>query len=98
MKNGEYSIALLTFFVGYVIFEAASGLLLKYFRPSRFIPAIILVWGTICIGMGFVTNVSPHSAEAVELAMLVTRFSDLTLTIRFIVCPTRRIASIPGIG
>ena len=79
MKSGEYSIALLTFFIGYVIFEAASGLLLKYFRkffvfaspyrpsqadatgcpgPSRFIPAIILVWGSICIGMGFVTNVS----------------------------------------
>lgn len=61
MKSGEYSIALLTFFIGYVIFEAASGLLLKYFRPSRFIPAIILTWGSICIGMGFVTNVRAAS-------------------------------------
>lgn len=39
MTSHQFSIATLVFFVSYVAFEVPSNMVLKRFRPSRFIPA-----------------------------------------------------------
>ncbi|GAA5849775.1 hypothetical protein JCM8547_000559 [Rhodosporidiobolus lusitaniae] len=56
LTGSHYQIALLMFFVGYVITEVPSNMLLKKIRPSRLIPGIMLVWGIIMTCMGFVKN------------------------------------------
>src|ERR1700744_1767751 len=51
LDSSEYSVALVVFFVGYVIFEAPSNMILVRSRPSRYLPAIMIVWGgfTCCM-------------------------------------------------
>ncbi|KAG5934988.1 hypothetical protein E4U60_003421 [Claviceps pazoutovae] len=44
------------FFVSYSLFEALSNFLLKRWKPSRLIPAIMIFWGCCMLGMGFVKN------------------------------------------
>ncbi|OXC66800.1 hypothetical protein C367_02566 [Cryptococcus neoformans Ze90-1] len=52
----QYNTASMIFFVSYVALEVPSNLVLKKFRPSRWIPLIMIVWSFFQIFMGFVTN------------------------------------------
>ncbi|KAG5990267.1 hypothetical protein E4U54_004142 [Claviceps lovelessii] len=52
----KYASTLIVFFVSYAMFEALSNFLLKRWKPSRFIPAIMIIWGSCMLGMGFVKN------------------------------------------
>ncbi|WVQ83940.1 hypothetical protein IAT38_006084 [Cryptococcus sp. DSM 104549] len=52
----QYNTASMIFFVSYVAAEVPSNLVLKKFRPSRWIPIIMIVWSLFQIFMGFVTN------------------------------------------
>ncbi|KAL7421740.1 hypothetical protein Q5752_003511 [Cryptotrichosporon argae] len=52
----QYSTASMIFFVSYVAFEIPSNLVLRKFRPSRYIPATMVVWSIFQIFMGLVTN------------------------------------------
>ncbi|PKS06274.1 hypothetical protein jhhlp_007022 [Lomentospora prolificans] len=56
ISTPEYNVALTIFFVSYSIFEPLTNVLLKSWRPSRFIPVIVILWGLSMTGMGFVTN------------------------------------------
>ncbi|KAI9041318.1 MFS general substrate transporter [Aspergillus affinis] len=47
LSSNEYSVALVVFFVGYVVFEVPSNLLLSRSRPSLFLPGIMVVWGAL---------------------------------------------------
>lgn len=51
LTSTEYSIALLVFFVGYVIGEVPSNMLLSRVRPSIYLPCLMAVWGCISIAM-----------------------------------------------
>lgn len=42
------------FFVGYFLFEVPSNLLLARFGTRRWIARIMLTWGIVAVGMGFV--------------------------------------------
>lgn len=53
------------YFISYVLFEVPSNMLIKKFRPSRFISGLMFLWGIINMCMGFV-----HSYEA----LVVLRF------------------------
>ncbi|KJZ77938.1 hypothetical protein HIM_02575 [Hirsutella minnesotensis 3608] len=57
-KGQQYAATLTIFFVSYAIFEALCNFLLKRWRPSIFIPIIIILWGACMLGMGFVHNFS----------------------------------------
>jgi MFS family permease len=48
--------ALAIFFPFYVAAEIPSNLMMKATRPSIWIPFIMVVWGFMCIAMGFVKN------------------------------------------
>lgn len=56
MKGNQYNIALVVFFVGYVITETPSNILLKKLKPTRWIPLIMVCWAIVMTLMGLVTN------------------------------------------
>lgn len=47
LTGNRYNIAIAVFFVPYVIFEAPSNILMKYFTPSVWIGRIMITWGII---------------------------------------------------
>ncbi|EMD36671.1 hypothetical protein CERSUDRAFT_94946 [Gelatoporia subvermispora B] len=56
LTGNKYNIALTMYFIPYCLFECPANLVLKEFRPSRWLPSITLVWGTIMTLMGLVKN------------------------------------------
>lgn len=38
------------------MFEVPSNMVLKRWRPSMWLPIIMLAWGGVMVGMGFVQN------------------------------------------
>ncbi|GHJ88189.1 hypothetical protein NliqN6_4591 [Naganishia liquefaciens] len=54
MTQAQFNIASTIFFVSYVAGEVPSNLVLKKFRPSRWIPTIVILWAIIQICMGLV--------------------------------------------
>ncbi|KAF4466485.1 allantoate permease [Fusarium albosuccineum] len=53
LDSNKYSIVLVVFFVGYVVFEVPSNMILTRTRPSRYLPGIMFAWGAVTIGMAF---------------------------------------------
>ncbi|KAH0432974.1 vitamin H transporter [Colletotrichum camelliae] len=50
LSSSQYSIVLVVFFIGYVIFEPPSNMILVRTRPSRYLPFIMAIWGVLtCI-------------------------------------------------
>ncbi|KAF2675806.1 pantothenate transporter liz1 [Lentithecium fluviatile CBS 122367] len=47
LTSNQYSIALVVFFVTYVLFEAPSNMLIARIKPSLYLPAIMIIWGTL---------------------------------------------------
>ncbi|KAH9892113.1 major facilitator superfamily domain-containing protein [Xylariomycetidae sp. FL2044] len=56
LDSNRYSIALVVFFIGYVLCEVPSNMILARARPSVFLPTIMTLWGLVTIGMGWVPN------------------------------------------
>jgi MFS family permease len=56
LTGNQYNIALTVFFVPYVFFEVLSNYIIKYVKPHVWLSGLILCFGAISIGMGFVTN------------------------------------------
>ncbi|KAI0357153.1 MFS general substrate transporter [Trametes cingulata] len=48
LTSGQYNWALSIFFIGYVIFETPSNILLRKLSPRWYIPALTVLWGLIC--------------------------------------------------
>ncbi|SGY43392.1 BQ5605_C001g00021 [Microbotryum silenes-dioicae] len=56
LKGNQFSIALLVFFTSYVFFETPAVIFVRRLRPSRFLPAAMIIWGVVMTLMGLVTN------------------------------------------
>ncbi|RPA99629.1 MFS general substrate transporter [Choiromyces venosus 120613-1] len=56
MTAGQYNWTLTIFFFSYCACEVPSNLLLKKFRPSIWLPSIMVAWGTVMTLMGIVKN------------------------------------------
>ncbi|KAJ6498892.1 MFS general substrate transporter [Mycena sanguinolenta] len=54
LTGNKYNIALTMYFIPYCLFECPANLVLKRFRPSKWLPSITVVWGTIMTLMGLV--------------------------------------------
>jgi len=54
LTGNEYNIALTMYFIPYCLFECPANLVLKKFRPSRWLPGITVTWGIIMTLMGLV--------------------------------------------
>ncbi|KAH0836259.1 hypothetical protein AYO21_10219 [Fonsecaea monophora] len=58
LTNNEYNDTLTIFFISYSLFEPLTQILLKRFRPSIFLPTIMILWGICMTTMGLVHNFS----------------------------------------
>ncbi|KAI8994963.1 major facilitator superfamily domain-containing protein [Pilobolus umbonatus] len=47
LSDSDYNIALSIFFVGYVLFEVPSNMMLKFIGPNKWIPIVMVSWGTV---------------------------------------------------
>jgi MFS family permease len=56
LTGNDYNIALLSFFITYIIFEVPSNLIIKKVRPSIFLSSIMVLWGIATMAQGLVTN------------------------------------------
>ncbi|KAK4184165.1 major facilitator superfamily domain-containing protein [Podospora australis] len=56
LTTSSYNATLTIFFISYAVFEPITNILLKKYRPSIFIPIIMVLWGASMLGMGFVHN------------------------------------------
>ncbi|KAJ7209780.1 MFS general substrate transporter [Mycena pura] len=54
LVGNQYNIALTMFFIPYCIFECPANMVLKKFRPSRWLPGITVAWGIVMTLMGLV--------------------------------------------
>ncbi|KAI8366978.1 major facilitator superfamily domain-containing protein [Choanephora cucurbitarum] len=52
----DYNLALSIFFVGYIIFEVPSNMILKKIGPSKWIPIVMISWGTVMAAMAACKN------------------------------------------
>ncbi|PPQ68016.1 hypothetical protein CVT24_002925 [Panaeolus cyanescens] len=56
LTGNKYNIALTMYFIPYCLFECPANLVLKKFRPSKWLPGITVTWGIIMTLMGLVKN------------------------------------------
>ncbi|KAF4882862.1 putative transporter [Colletotrichum fructicola] len=56
LTGNQYNIASTIFFVPYIIFEIPSNIILKKVRPSMWLSALVLSWGTVMTLMGVVKD------------------------------------------
>ncbi|KAF6804089.1 high-affinity nicotinic acid transporter [Colletotrichum sojae] len=69
MKGLDYNVALSVFFPWYVAAEIPSNLAMKRFRPSIWIPSIMIAWGVCCTLMGLVHNYPGLLASRMALGL-----------------------------
>lgn len=50
LSSSEYSLVLSIFFIGYLLWEVPSNMMLSRSTPSLFLPAIMFAWGAMSIG------------------------------------------------
>lgn len=65
LSSNEYSLALVVFFISYIVFEVPSNLILAKTRPSLYLPAIMVLWGIVTCAMSAV-----HSPQALYVVRL----------------------------
>lgn len=56
LTGTQYNLCATVFFFTYCLFEIPSNLLLKRFRPSIWLPSIMIAWGAVMTLMGLVKN------------------------------------------
>ncbi|EIN13832.1 MFS general substrate transporter [Punctularia strigosozonata HHB-11173 SS5] len=58
LSADEYNWALSIFFIGYVVFETPSNIILKRLRPRIYIPNLVIIWGVVCCLVSTVKSAS----------------------------------------
>ncbi|EKM51388.1 uncharacterized protein PHACADRAFT_129318, partial [Phanerochaete carnosa HHB-10118-sp] len=48
LSSNQYNLAVSIFFVGYVVFETPSNIIIKRTSPRWYIPVMTIIWGVIC--------------------------------------------------
>ncbi|CAF1267643.1 unnamed protein product [Rotaria sordida] len=56
LSSEQYQWSLSIFFFGYVLFEVPSNIILRRWRPSRWISLIMLAWGVIAVSLAAIKN------------------------------------------
>ncbi|KZT39648.1 MFS general substrate transporter [Sistotremastrum suecicum HHB10207 ss-3] len=56
LKGNDFNTALAVFYVPYILIELPSNWILKKFRPNRWLPFIVVVWGIVTTLTGLVQN------------------------------------------
>ncbi|KAF8846262.1 MFS general substrate transporter [Paxillus ammoniavirescens] len=69
ISDKQYLIALTVFFFPYALFEPASNVVLRRFRPSIWLSSMMFMWGVIMMCHGFIRNYSDLVALRVLLGL-----------------------------
>ena len=69
VKSSRYSIALLVFFIGYALFEIPSNMVIRRIGSRKWLPFLIIIWGTAVLAMGFVHSWVPLTVLRVILGI-----------------------------
>ncbi|KAL0933915.1 vitamin H transporter [Colletotrichum truncatum] len=56
LSSSQYSVVLVVFFIGYVLFEPPSNMILVRTRPSLYLPFIMALWGVLTCIMAVVKH------------------------------------------
>ncbi|TKX18846.1 MFS transporter-like protein 169 [Elsinoe australis] len=56
LTSAQYSIVLVVFFVGYVLFEPPSNMVLVRSKPSIYLPTLMVIWGVLTCVMSVVKS------------------------------------------
>ncbi len=56
LTGNQFQVAISVFYVTFLLCDVPSNLVLKKFKPSRFIAAITFLWGVVAICTGLVHN------------------------------------------
>ncbi|KAL4994663.1 major facilitator superfamily domain-containing protein [Aspergillus recurvatus] len=81
LTSNRYSIALVVFFIGYVIFEVPSNMLLSHIKPNIYLPCIMFAWGCVTIGMAFVQTYKALIGFRVAMGILEAGFAPGVLLV-----------------
>ncbi|KAL4946427.1 hypothetical protein BDV06DRAFT_182528 [Aspergillus oleicola] len=81
LDSNRYSIALVVFFIGYVVFEVPSNMLLEHIRPNIYLPAIMFAWGVMTIGMAFVKTYQGLIGFRIAMGVLEAGFAPGVLLV-----------------
>lgn len=58
LRGNQFNICLAIFYVSYILIELPSNLVLKKMKPSRWLPFLVGLWGTVTTLSGLVQNYS----------------------------------------
>jgi sugar phosphate permease len=58
LKGTQYNTIISIFFVGYILTQVPTNMILDKMRPSLFLPAIMCLWATVSTCTGAVQNYS----------------------------------------
>ncbi|PSK60180.1 hypothetical protein B9Z65_1078 [Elsinoe australis] len=56
LTSAQYSVILVVFFVGYVVFEPPSNMILVRSKPSIYLPTLMVIWGVLTCVMSVVKS------------------------------------------
>ncbi|CAF1076283.1 unnamed protein product [Adineta ricciae] len=56
LSTTDQQLAVSLFFVAYLIFELPNIFLMRYLGPASYLPISIFAWGSLTVGMAFVSN------------------------------------------
>jgi len=70
----KYSVVTLVFFTTYIVFQPPATVIVRYLGPRIFLSAIVVAWGAVMIGMGFVHTFESMAAMRVVLGILEAGF------------------------
>ncbi|KAH8786832.1 major facilitator superfamily domain-containing protein [Hyaloscypha finlandica] len=74
LGSNQYSFILVVFFIGYVLCEVPSNMILSRARPSVFLPTIMFLWGCVTIGMAWADSYEHLIAFRVVIGCLEAGF------------------------
>ncbi|RIB28650.1 major facilitator superfamily domain-containing protein [Gigaspora rosea] len=75
LYGNQYQISLAVFFIGYVLFEIPSNMVIKKFTPSKWIPTLMVVWSVVVCCMAAVKNFGELIATRLLLGVFEAGFT-----------------------
>jgi len=70
----HYSIVTVVFFTTYIVFQPPATVIARKLGPRNFLSAIVVLWGSVMVGMGFVKSYEALAACRVLLGVLEAGF------------------------
>ncbi|BEJ12040.1 hypothetical protein CspHIS471_0205000 [Cutaneotrichosporon sp. HIS471] len=74
LTSSQYSLILSIFFVGYLLWEVPSNMMLSRSTPRIFVPTLMVVWGAMCIAVAGIHNLGGMVAFRFVLGLVEAGF------------------------